>query len=269
MSKTLGIISIKGGVGKTTIAASLAANLVNNYKKKVLLVDANYSAPNLGLHLDIVSPEKTIHHVLDEKATINSAIHNKFGIDIIPGEYVYNNQLNYYKLKDSLKKIKNSYDFVILDSSPALNDELLSAMLASDVLFVVTTPDYPTLSCSLKAAKIAKQRGKPISGIIINKTRDPGYEITLKEIEQTAEIPVVARIPDDKNAVRSVFTRIPIPIYKKRSGFSREISRLGAALTNSSPKKNILSRLFAFNLGKEEINRELMRKSFYSPGFAD
>ena len=53
MVKTIGVISIKGGVGKTTIASSLAADLVNHYGKKVLLVDANYSAPNLGLHIDI------------------------------------------------------------------------------------------------------------------------------------------------------------------------------------------------------------------------
>src|SRR3989344_7179133 len=154
MSKTLGIISIKGGVGKTTIAASIAADLTNKYKKKVLLVDANYSAPNLGLHMDIVSPKKTIHHVLDNKARIHSAIHKKFGVDVIPGEYVYNNPLNLFKLKDSIKKIKNKYHFVIIDSSPSLNDELLSTMLASDNLFVVTTPDYPTLSCSLKAANL-------------------------------------------------------------------------------------------------------------------
>ena len=49
MSKTIGLIAIKGGVGKTTISASLASDLVNHYGKKVLLVDANYSAPNLGL----------------------------------------------------------------------------------------------------------------------------------------------------------------------------------------------------------------------------
>ena len=54
MTKVIGIIAIKGGVGKTTIAASLASNLVNEYHKKVLLVDANFSAPNLGLHMDII-----------------------------------------------------------------------------------------------------------------------------------------------------------------------------------------------------------------------
>ncbi|MFH1290833.1 MAG: ParA family protein, partial [Nanoarchaeota archaeon] len=52
MTKTIGVIAIKGGVGKTTISAALATDLANHYGKKVLLVDANYSAPNLGLHMD-------------------------------------------------------------------------------------------------------------------------------------------------------------------------------------------------------------------------
>lgn len=267
MSKTIGVIAIKGGVGKTTVSASIASDLANHYGKKVLLVDANYSAPNLGLHMDILEPEKTIHHVLDRKIRIQSAIHKKFGVDVIPGDYVYNKELNYLKLRDKLSKIKNKYDFVVIDSSPSLNNEILSTMLSSDTLFVVTTPDYPTLSCTLKAAKLAKQRGKPIAGIIINKVRDPKYEISLKEIEESAEIPVVARIPDDKAAVRAAFTRIPASIYNKKAPFSREINKLGAALTQSSEKIHFIKRLFPFSMKREEVNRELMKKSFYEPSF--
>ena len=269
MVKTIGIIAIKGGVGKTTIAASLASDLVNHYRKKVLLVDANFSAPNLGLHMDIVEPRRTIHEVLDKKAKIKSALHNKFGVDVIPGSYAYTKPLNYLQLKYKLRKISSKYDFVLIDSSPSLNDELLSAMLASDSLFVVTTPDYPTLSCSLKAANLAKQRGKPISGVIINKIRDPSYEVSLKEIEHATEIPVLARIPDDKTIIRSLYTRIPAPIYNRKSKFSKEISRLNAALTNTKEKPSIMQKLFTFRIPKEHVNRQLFRESFYKPLFKD
>ena len=269
MVKTIGIISIKGGVGKTTISASLASDLVNHYKKKVLLVDTNYTAPNLGLHMDILEPEKTIHHVLDNKIRIKSAIQNKYGVDVIPGNYIYNSQLNYLKLKDHLNKIKNEYDFIILDSSPNLKEECLSTILSSDSLFVVTTPDWPTMSCSMKAAKLAKQRGKPIEGIILNKIRDPKYELTLGEIEEATDIPVVARIPDDKTAGRAMFSRIPISIYNKKAPFSKEINRLNSALTNSNKNPSFLKRLFSMTFKKEEINRQILRESFYSRNFKD
>jgi MinD-like ATPase involved in chromosome partitioning or flagellar assembly len=267
MAKTLGIIAIKGGVGKTTIAASLASSLVNHFGKKVLLVDTNFSAPNLGLHMDILAPTKTIHHVLDRKISISQAIHIKFGVDVIPGDYIYNQELNHLKLKDKLKTIKKDYDFIVLDSSPSMNSELLSTMLASDLLFVVTTPDYPTLSCSLKAAKLAKQRGRPIAGLIINKVRDPEYELTLKELESATELPVVAKIPDDKLVLRSTFTRIPTSIYHRYSKFSNEISNLCSTISQENKRPPLIKRLFPFTMKKEEVNRQILKKSFYDNTF--
>ncbi len=269
MGKIIGLLAIKGGVGKTTISAALASDLANHYHKKVLLIDANFSAPNLGLHMDIIEPEKTIHHVLDRKVRIENAIQRKYGVDVIPGDYVYNKPLNYLKLKDRIKRIKNNYDFIILDSSPSLNEEVLSTMLASEALFVVTTPDYPTLSCTLKAAKLAKQRGKPIAGLILNKVKMPKYEISMKEIEESSDIPIVAKIPDDKTAIKSVFTRIPIPIYNKRSKFSKEINRLSSAITHNKEKKPFFRRIFPFRFKREEVNRELLKESFYISLFKD
>lgn len=267
MPKTLGIIAIKGGVGKTTIAAALASDLANNHKKRVLLIDTNYSTPNLALHMDIIKPKKTIHHVLDNKEKIENTIHNSFGVDVVPGSYIYDKPLNVLKLKEKINKIKENYDFVILDSSPSLNEEILSTILASDLLFIVTTPDYPTLSCSLKAAQLSKQRGKPIAGLIINKITDPSYELTLKEIEDALDIPVLARIPNDKTTIRAIFTRIPTTIYHKKSPFSKEISRLSAALTNKKEKTSFIRYIFPFNFKKEEVNRQLFKQSFYNSMF--
>lgn len=263
----IGIISIKGGVGKTTIASSLASSLVNEFGKKVLLIDANYSAPNLGLHMDIVEPEKTVHDVLVGKAKIRSAIHKRFGVDVIPGSYSFEGRINYLRLGRRLKLVKDNYDFIIIDSSPSLDEELLSAMMASDNLFVITTPDYPTMSCSLRAAKIAKQRGKPISGIIINKIRDPKYEIGLDEIEETIGIPVIAKLPDDKGHVGALFMRIPFTIYNAKSAFSKEINKLCGALVGAPRKLSIFEKLFSSKFGKEEINRQGLNKSMYNSIF--
>jgi len=65
--------------------------------------------------------------------------------------------------------LKKRYDVILIDSSPSLNEETLAVILASDELLVVTTPDYPTLGMTMKSVKIARQRGTPISGLIINK----------------------------------------------------------------------------------------------------
>lgn len=269
MARTIGIIAIKGGVGKTTVASSLAADLVNHYGKKVLLVDANFSAPNLGAHMDLLDHQKSIHDVLAGKARAVSAVHSRFGVDVIPGDTFFRGNVSPLKLRDRLSAIKEGYDFVILDASPSLNDELLSTILASDHLFVVTTPDYPTMNCSIKAAQLARQRGKPVAGIIINKIRDPSYELSLKEVEDCLDIPVVARIPDDKHAIRALFTRIPLSVYKRHSAFSKEITRLGAAITGEKERRSWFRNLVAGGVKREEVNRQLLKESFYKSLFSD
>jgi len=266
MAKTIGLISIKGGVGKTTLSAALAAHLANRYGKRVLLVDANYSAPNLGLHMDIVSPDKTVHDVLSG-VSAGSAIHSRHGVDVIPGSFVFNKRYNPMKLRDKLAHIKKKYDFVVLDSSPSLNDEVLSTMLASDELFVVSTPDYPTLSCSLKAAKLAKQRNKSIAGVIINRIDNPDYEITLEEIQESTGIPVVARIGEDRRVRRALFLRNPASLHLRNSSFTKELDRFSMALIGHKEKKRFFDKVLGKSYRKEQVNREVMRKQFYESIF--
>jgi len=267
MGKVIGIISIKGGVGKTTISASIASDLAKNYGKKVLLIDANYSAPNLGIHMNITSPKNTIHDVLSGRAGLRSAIHKSYGVDVIPGSVMYDKNLSHFKLKDKIEKFKSEYDFIVLDSSPSMNDEILSTMVASDHLFVVSTPDYPTMVNSLKAAVLAKHRGKNISGIIVNKVRDPNYELSIEEIEDSTNIPVVAKIPDDYTSVRALFSMMPVPIYNKYSAMAKEINKLNGALTFTPTKRSVWAKMFPSSVGKEAVNREILKQSFYESVF--
>ncbi|HLC31925.1 MAG TPA: MinD/ParA family protein [Candidatus Nanoarchaeia archaeon] len=267
MGVTIGVLSIKGGVGKTTIASSLATDLATRYGKKVLLVDGNFSAPNLGLHMDIVTPDTTIHEVLAGKSRLASSIHSRYGVDVIPGSYFSRYLINPLKLKDKLSLLSKEYDYTVLDSSPALNDETLATMLAAEQLFVVTTPDYPTLSCSLRAARLAQQRGRPIAGIIVNKIRDPRYELDLKEIEEALELPVVARLPDEKKAVRALFTRIPLSLYAPRSSFSIELGKLSGVLANKKEKLGAWRQLFRLGYKREQVNRQLLKQQLYRSAF--
>jgi len=263
-AQVIGIIGIKGGVGKTTATCNLAAALANQFNKKVLVVDANFSAPNLGIHLGVLEPEVTIHHVLTNKKEITEAIYDSgHGFHIIPGQLRGSGKLNVLSLKESLKELKDAYDYILIDSSPNLNQEIASTMVAADKLFVMTTPDYPTLSCTIHAVKVARRKKVPIAGLILNRVYNRKSELSVEAIEEAAETPVLAVLPHDVVMVDALGQTMPAHSLGPRKDVSVEYNHLAAAIVGESyedPRlKTKFKRFFGQKPGKPEENRELFR----------
>jgi len=266
MSNIIAFVSIKGGVGKTTVALEVASSLVNDFNKKILLVDANFSAPNIGLYLDLTS-ELTLHDALDG-TPLHNTIYEAHGIDIIPASMKYANPVDPFKLKKLLNKFKSRYDYILIDSSPNY-EELKPVINTADKIFLVTSPDHVTIETTLKAAELAKEQKTPIEGIIVNKIRSPKHEYNLKQIEAYSEIPVVARIKDNKQIIKAMYNRTPITINYPNNTISKEIRRLASALSGEPEIQNtFLQKIFTNKvIGKEKVNRALMRQQFYKSQF--
>jgi len=264
MGKIIGVVSLKGGVGKTSSVVSLGTAL-SDRGKKVLLVDGNFSCPNLGLHLNLLDPEVSIHHVLSGDMTVENAIHDFKRFHVLPASLFPKKRIDALKLGDKLKGLKKKYDFILIDSSPALNEETLAVLLASDEVYVVSTPDTPTLGMTMKAIKLAKQRGTPISGLILNKVHGKNFELSLKNIERTSEVPVMAVIPHDLNFLRALSNNVSIVDFKPNSLGGLEYKKLAALISGErfelKKRKNLFKRM---NPPKQEINREI----FYEAVFA-
>ncbi len=263
MAKTIGVVSLKGGVGKTSIVTSLGAAL-SEIGKKVLLIDGNLSSPSLGLHLNILDPENTLHHVLNRKANTKDAIYEYEGFDVLPSSFLEKLQTNPLKLKDKIKGLKRSYDIILIDSAPTLDEETLAVILASDGLIVVTTPDHPTLFSTIKAANLARSRGTPILGIVLNKVYDKNFEISIDKIEDALESPVLAVIPYDINALKALSNMEPSTHYKPKSKGSIEYKKLAAAMVGEKYSEKKIKSLFKkISPKKQEINRELFYKRVF------
>jgi septum site-determining protein MinD len=257
MGRSIGMVSLKGGVGKTSSTLSLG-KAIADLGKKVLLVDANFSAPNLGMHLNLINPEVTLHHVLGRKNNLSEAIQKIGNLDILPSSLFPEIQINPLKLKEILKSIKKSYDFILIDSSPSLNDESLSTIFASDELFVISTPDHPTLSTTIKAIRVAKKHGANISGIILNKVYGKNFEISPLDVEKTSEIPVMAVIPYDTNFLKAVHNFHSFLEHSPNSIGGKEYRRLAEIVTGEKNKKFIsFVDLFRSFPKLQDINREI------------
>ncbi len=261
MSNVLAFISVKGGVGKTTLALETASSLANKFGKRVLLVDANFSAPNVGLYLGM-NNGVTLHDVL-VGVGMHNAIYDAHGFDVVSASMNFEHEVDMYQLKKLLEKIKKQYDFVILDSSPHYS-EMTPVVIAADRIFVVSSGDHVTLNTSLKAANIAKKQNTPVEGIIINRIRDEKHEESLRDIEKMTSLPVLARIRDDKRVIRAVFHRTPLGLHDDSSHAAKEIERFVSALVGVPETPSLLHRIFPKkHFSKETVNRDFMRHQFY------
>lgn len=257
MGKIIGVLSLKGGVGKTSSVVSLGFAL-SEFGKKVLLVDANFSAPNLGTHLNFLNPSVTLHQVLSGEKRIKEAINSHGYFDLILSSVFPKENIDPLKLKFYLSSLKREYDFILIDSSPSLNKETLATIDASDELFVISTPDFSTLSMTLKAIKVAKRRGTPIKGIILNKVYRKKFELSLEDIEKTSEVPVLALLPHDLNVPKSQFYFTSGVKLRPNSELGLEYRKLASCIAGEKfQHPRTIRRFFKILPSKPQINRDI------------
>lgn len=263
-AKIIGIISIKGGVGKTSVAANLGVAF-SHFNKKTLIVDADFSSPNLSMHFGLLKPLKTINQVFKDKITPFEAIHEyAHNLDLLPSALV-SEKIDPYLLKEKIETLREHYDYIIVDSSPTLNHEMLATIVASDELFVVTSPDYPTLSATLHATKVAKQQKTPITGLILNRVRNKKFELTLEDIQEASDTPILAVLKEDLSVPFSVAHTTPSTLLKPMAHTSVEFMKLAASIVKEQYQDprflSKLKNIFIKEIKKEDINRDVLRNS--------
>jgi chromosome partitioning protein len=155
MGKIIAIANQKGGVGKTTTAVNLSAAL-GVLEKKVLLIDADPQAnATSGLGINLEQVKYSTYHVLEgtieaEKTILKT---NSPNVDIIPSEIdlvaaeieIVDNEDREYMLKKSLSKIKEHYDYIIIDCAPSLGLITINALSAADSVLVPIQCEYYAL----------------------------------------------------------------------------------------------------------------------------
>jgi chromosome partitioning protein len=153
MGKIIAVTNQKGGVGKTTTSVNLSACLAYE-GKKTLLIDCDPQC-NSTSGLGIEGYELTIYDCLDDPdkakdSIIKTKYSNLFVIPSSPNLSAAEIELAYEKnreffLKDVLDKLKNDYDFIIIDSPPALGMITINILTASDSVLIPIQCEYYAL----------------------------------------------------------------------------------------------------------------------------
>ncbi len=176
MSEVISIANQKGGVGKTTTAINLAASLAVE-EKKVLLIDIDpQSSATTGLGFVRTDYEYNIYHVLLDIKDISDVILNTSieTLQLVPSNIglvgiekdFYDGQLDGKELilKNKLKNIKRKYDYIILDTPPALGPITINALSASDSVIIPIQCEFYALeglAQLLNTIKLIKQTINP------------------------------------------------------------------------------------------------------------
>jgi cellulose biosynthesis protein BcsQ len=214
-------ISLKGGVGKTTLANNLAAYLKKEYNYKVLIIDTNgiYSS-----NLIFLNNEKFFGNKIYEGIKVLPYFHLK----IIDNLDFNINDLNY---------LKRYYDVIIFDVLPNIN-YILNIEKISDINFLVINPDFYSLYVNKKLYDLLdKNKVK----IVLNKY-DKSIEIDF--IEDIYNKEVYAIIPIIKDFINYQFQYQPIAFYNEKSKALKYIDELAYCITGNKRRRSIFDIIF-------------------------
>jgi len=259
MGKIYAITSGKGGVGKTTTAINLAA-VINQLGYDVVLIDANLATPNVGLHFGAPVVPVSLNHVLRGEARLQDAIYeHESGLKVLPASISLRDLegLEKEEIAGVVKKIRKHAEYVVVDSAPGFGEDVLTAMRRSDEVLVITNPNILSVTDALKTIKLAEELGTNVYGAIVNKVKGSRNEMSLSNIKEMLEKPIVGVVPEDKYVEHALARKEAVVHAFPRSRATRAYYDIVSKL---------LGRRYAKKLAEEE-KQGMFRRVLRAFGF--
>jgi MinD-like ATPase involved in chromosome partitioning or flagellar assembly len=135
------------------------------------------------------------------------------------------------KLKEKIDKVKDNYDFVLIDGAAGIGREVISTIKASDQILLVSNPDMAAIISGLKAKKIVHALNVPLRGLVLNKVEGKEHEMKIEQIEELTEARIIGQIPFDKKVIESISKMTPVVLLDGRTRASRSFKKLAAEIT--------------------------------------
>ena len=245
MGRIIAIANQKGGVGKTTTAINLSACLAEK-GQKVLAIDMDPQGNmTSGLGVDKDEAEKTIYDMIIGQAGIEEVIQKDVmeNLDILPTNIdlsaaeieligVENKE---FIVQKEVHKVRDRYDFVVIDCPPSLSMLTINAMTTADSVLVPIQCEYYALeglSQLIHTVELVKERLNPVLEI-------EGVVFTMYDARTNLSLQVVENVKDnlEQNIYKTIIPRnirlaeapsygMPINKYDSKSAGAESYMRL-------------------------------------------
>ena len=232
------VFSPKGGTGKTVTATNLATALAKFEQRKTLLLDLDLQFGDAAIMLGI-EPEKTIYDLvvapgeLDTEKLAGYTTKHLSGLDVLPAPLRPEDAelVTEAKLGRLLEVARESYDCIVVDTSPFFHGPMLATLDRTDELLLLSSLDVPTLKNlrlalqTLELLSFPKQRIR----IVLNRSNSK-VGMKQNEVESALGMKVRYEVPSDRAVPLAVNRGKPVVLDEEGADVSRAIRSMAKNL---------------------------------------
>lgn len=251
-SRTITVISPKGGVGKTSIATNMAIGLAEDYPSEVVLVDLDLQFGDVASTLDL-TPAHTIEEALSPAAAADNLIVKTMltvhsaGFHVLCGAEspAVNDEVTGQQIVRLIHQLSTQFRFVIIDTAGGLPEPTLAALEVTDDVVLVSTMDVACVRGVRKAVDMLAQIGLlPASRVLTLNLASNQSGMKVKDVEAAVGLPVDIVIARSNDVQLAANHGVPLMLNKKKGGpFVKSIRSLITHLDTGAPTKRTHKRL--------------------------
>jgi pilus assembly protein CpaE len=240
------VFSPKGGTGKTVTATNLATSFAKYGGKRTLLLDLDLQFGDAAIMLGI-EPEKTIQDLvvapgeLDPEKLAGYTTRHSSGLDVLPAPIRPEDAelVTEQKLSRLLEVAKESYDVIVVDTSPFFHGPMLATLDRTDDLLLVCGLDVPTIKnvrLSLQTLQLLSFPTERIR-IVLNRANS-NVGMKRGEVEAALEAKIRFEVPSDRAVPLAVNRSNPAVLSDPKADFSRSLREMAKVLLPAQVSKN-------------------------------
>ncbi len=217
--KIITVMAAKGGSGKTVFASNVAMLLARwGDPQRVVIADADLQFGDVALVLQ-VDPKHTVVNAAKEGDRLDAqflesvlASHTS-GLRVLaaPLEPAFADEVSSRAYTRILEMLSDSFDYVVVDTAPSLDERLLAILDKSDVVLFVVDMDLPSVKNAKLALETLRVLNYPANKIklVLNRSNSRA-RLDVDEIERSLRLPILASVPSDGLLPASVNEGVPI-----------------------------------------------------------